>query len=168
LKFLCKGGKDRAVPLPGSISGKLEVQLDAVKRIHDTDVADGYGEAWLPEAFAKKIGPAARNLGWQYLFPSKKRSVDPRSGKTMRHHVLDSGLQKAVRAAVHRAGLTKRVTCHTFRHSYATHLLESGVNIRIVQELMGHADVKTTEIYTHVMQKNIETVTSPLDSLLAV
>ena len=86
----------------------------------------------------------------------------------MRHHVLDSGLQKAVRATVPRAGLTKRVTCHTFRHSYATHLLESGVNIRIVQELMGHADVKTTEIYTHVMQKNIETVTSPLDSLLAV
>jgi integrase len=160
-----KGGKDRAVPLPGSISRKLEIQLDTVKRIHDADVADGYGEAWLPEAFAKKIGPAARSLGWQYLFPSKKRSVDPRSGKTMRHHVLDSGLQKAVRAAVHRAGLTKRVACHTFRHSYGTHLLESGVNIRIVQELMGHADVKTTEIYTHVMQKNIETVTSPLDSL---
>jgi site-specific recombinase XerD len=161
-----KGGKDRAVPLPGSISGKLEIQLDAVKRIHDTDVADGYGEAWLPEAFARKIGPAARSLGWQYPFPSKKRSIDPRSGKTMRHHVLDSGLQKAVRAAVDRAGLTKRVTCHTFRHSYATHLLESGVNIRIVQEIMGRADLKTTEIYTHVMQKNIETVTSPLDSLL--
>ncbi len=99
------------------------------------------------------MGPGASDLGWQYLFPAKTRSVDPRSGRERRHHVLASGLQKAVRAAVRRAGLTKRVTCHTFRHSYATHLLENGVNIRIVQELMGHADVKTTEIYTHVMQK---------------
>ena len=160
-----KGGKDRSVPLPSTVVMKIEAQIETVRLFHETDISDGYGEAWLPEGFARKIGSAAFDLGWQYLFPAKKRSVDPRSGKTMRHHVMSSGLQKAVRAAVRRARLTKRVTCHTFRHSYATHLLENGVNIRIVQELMGHADVKTTEIYTHVMQKNIGAVASPLDIL---
>ena len=160
-----KGGKDRGVPLPQNLTGKLNTQLETVGRIHAADLADGFGEAWLPNGFARKIGPAARDLGWQYLFPAKKRSTDPRSGRVRRHHVLASGLQKAVRTAVRRAGLTKRVTCHTVRHSYATHLLENGVNIRIVQELMGHADVKTTEIYTHIMQKNLSAVASPLDVL---
>ena len=150
-----KGGKDRGIPAPKTIIGKLQGQLGTVKRIHEADLADGYGDAWLTEGFAKKIGPAARDLGWQYLFPAKQISIDPRSGKKHRHHVLSSGLQKAVRAAVRRTGLSKRVTCHTFRHSYATHLLEDGVNIRVVQKLMGHADVKTTEIYTHVMQKDL-------------
>ena len=100
-----------------------------------------------------------------YVFPAKKLSKDPRSGTLRRHHVLESGLQKAVKAAVDRAGITKRVSCHTFRHSFATHLLENGVNIRVVQELMGHADVKTTEIYTHVMEKDLSAVLSPLDAL---
>lgn len=162
---LGEGGKDRSVALPEVISTKVRAQLDAVERIHAADLKDGFGEAWLPEAFGRKIGPAARDLGWQYLFPSKKRSIDPRSGKERRHHVLASGLQKAVRNAAKRAGLAKTVTCHTFRHSYATHLLENGVNIRIVQELMGHADVKTTEIYTHVMKKDVKAAISPLDSL---
>jgi integron integrase len=162
-----KGGKDRGVPLPRTLVERLGAQLDSVQRIHATDLDEGFGEAWLPEGFAKKIGTADRDLGWQYLFPAKTRSIDPRSGKERRHHVLASGLQKAVRAAVRRSGLTKRVTCHTFRHSYATHLLENGANIRIVQELMGHADVKTTEIYTHVMQKNLTAVASPLDTLRA-
>lgn len=160
-----KGNKDRSVPLPKSLFGKLQHQIDAVKQIHAADLADGYGEAWLPAGFARKIGSAAKDFGWQYLFPAKKRSIDPRSGKMYRHHVLSSGLQKSVRVAVRRTGLAKRVTCHTFRHSYATHLLENGVNIRVVQELMGHADVKTTEIYTHVMQKNLSSVESPLDQL---
>ena len=106
---------------------------------------------YLPGALARKYPNAPKSFGWQYVFPSKKRSTDPSSGETRRHHVLESGLQKAVRAAVRRAGITKPVGCHTFRHSFATHLLENGVNIRVVQELMGHADVKTTEIYTHVM-----------------
>ena len=135
--------------------------METVRRIHTADLAEGFGEAWLPEGFARKMGPGARDLGWQYLFPAKKRSVDPRSGMERSHHVLASGLQKAVR----RSGLTKRVTCHTFRHSNATHLLENGVNIRIVKELMGHADVKTTEFNTHVMQKNLAAVASPSDTL---
>lgn len=160
-----KGGKDRVLPMPRTLHEKLTNQIEAVKEYHDQDLAEGFGEAWLPEAFARKIGSASKDLGWQYLFPSKRRSIDPRSSKERRHHVLASGLQKAVRIAVKRAGLTKRVTCHTFRHSYATHLLENGANIRVVQELMGHADVKTTEIYTHVMQKDISVVQSPLDTL---
>jgi site-specific recombinase XerD len=160
-----KGGKDRGVPLPKSLIDKIRTQMDTVQRFHAVDLEIGFGEAWLPEGFAKKIGPAARDLGWQYLFPAKNRSIDPRSGRERRHHVLSSGLQKAVRAAVRRAGLTKRVPCHTFRHSYATHLLENGANIGLFQELMDHADVKTTEIYTHVMQKNLNAVESPLDTL---
>ena len=160
-----KGDKDRSVPIPKSVISKLKRQTTVVKKFHESDLTDGYGAAWLPAGFARKIGSAAKDFGWQYLFPAKKRSIDPQSGKTYRHHVLSSGLQKSVRAAVRRAGLTKRVTCHTFRHSYATHLLENGVNIRVVQELMGHADVKTTEIYTHVMQKNLSSVESPLDQL---
>ena len=136
-------------------------------------MSDGYGEVYLPGALARKYPNAAKSFGWQYVFPSKTLSTDPRSGKTRRHHVLESGLQKAVRAAVGKAGITKPVSCHTFRHyavypaskGGATHLLENGVNIRVVQELMGHADVKTTEIYTHVMEKDISVVRSPLDAL---
>ena len=108
---------------------------------------------------------AAKSPEWQYLFPSKKRSKDPRTGTTRRHHVQESGLRKAVKTAVKKAGILKSVGCHTFRHCFATHLLENGVNIRVVQELMGHADVKTTEIYTHVMAKDISVVQSPLDGI---
>ena len=160
-----KGGKDRTTLFPESLHPLMKSQVEAVEKLHQEDLADGYGEVYLPGALARKYPNAAKSFGWQYVFPSKTRSTDPRSGKTRRHHVLESGLQKAVKAAVGKAGLTKPVGCHTFRHCFATHLLENGVNIRVVQELMGHADVKTTEIYTHVMEKDISVVRSPLDGL---
>ena len=115
---LGKGGKDRGVPLPKTLAEKLNTQLETVRHIHTADLAEGFGEAWLPEGFARKMGPGARDLGWQYLFPAKKRSVDPRSGRERRHHVLASGLQKAVRVAALHAGLAKRVTSHTFHPTY--------------------------------------------------
>ena len=115
---LGKGGKDRGVPLPKTLAEKLNTQLGTVRRIHTADLAEGFGEAWLPEGFARKMGPGARDLGWQYLFPAKKRSVDPRSGRERRHHVLASGLQKAVRVAALRTGLTKRITSHAFHPTY--------------------------------------------------
>jgi len=153
------------VVLPESIRPILVGQVKRVEELHGADLHDGFGEVYIPEALARKYPNACREIGWQYVFPSKSRSVDPRSGKTMRHHVMESGLQKSVKVAVRKAGITKRVGCHTMRHSYATHLLENGINIRMVQELMGHADVKTTEIYTHVMNKDLDAVKSPLDLL---
>ena len=160
-----KGGKDRTTLFPESLQEDLRFHLEKVKRLHDEDLADGYGEVYLPGALAKKYPSAAGEFRWQYVFPGKNLSIDPRSKVKRRHHVLESGLQKAVKAAVNKAGITKRISCHTFRHSFATHLLEDGVNIRVVQELMGHADVKTTEIYTHVMVKDLSAVSSPLDRL---
>jgi integron integrase len=160
-----KGGKDRTVILPDRVSPLLAGHIDKVVDLHKNDLLEGYGEVYLPEALARKYPAACREIGWQYVFPAKNRSVDPRSGKTMRHHILQSGLQKSVKTAAKNAGIRKRVGCHTLRHSYATHLLENGQNIRMVQELMGHADVKTTEIYTHVMEKDLDQVKSPLDLL---
>jgi integron integrase len=160
-----KGGKDRVSIIASFVQEKLQKQLQRVKQLHDEDLAQGYGNVFIPEALARKYPSAEKEFRWQYVFPAKKRSRDPRTGIVRRHHILESGLQKAVKKAVDRAGITKRVSCHTFRHSFATHMLENGVNIRVVQELMGHADVKTTEIYTHVMEKNISDVKSPLDFL---
>lgn len=160
-----KGGKDRTVVLPEAVRPLLTDHVERVVILHAKDVREGFGEVYIPEALARKWPNACREVGWQYAFPSKRRSVDPRSGKTMRHHVMESGFQKAVKEAVKKAGIPKRATVHTLRHSFATHLLENGVNIRMVQELMGHKDVKTTEIYTHVMNKDLNAVQSPLDSL---
>ena len=160
-----KGNKDRITLFPKSLQIELKTQLDLVKHLHEQDLDIGHGAVYLPNALARKYKNAEKDFRWQYVFPSKKLSTDPRSGIVRRHHVLESGLQKAVKAAVNRAQITKRVSTHTFRHSFATHLLEDGVNIRVVQELMGHADVKTTEIYTHVMDKNISATVSPLDGL---
>ena len=160
-----KGGKDRTVVLPETLREALAEHVEKVQDLHRADLRAGYGEVYIPEALARKYPNACREIGWQYVFPSKGRSVDPRSGKTMRHHVKESGLQKAVKTAAHQVGIAKRVGCHTMRHSYATHLLENGINIRMVQELMGHKDVKTTEIYTHVMNKDLDAVKSPLDLL---
>jgi integrase len=121
-------------------------QIDEVKALHYQDLEAGFGEVFIPEALARKYPKASRETGWQWVFPARERSRDPRSGKEMRHHVLESGLQKAVKRATLQAKIHKQIGCHTLRHSFATHLLENGVNIRILQDLLGHADVKTTEI----------------------
>jgi integron integrase len=160
-----KGDKDRVTIFPKIIQDEMRQHLEKIKLLHDEDLARGQGEVYMPGALSEKYPAAAKEFRWQYVFPSKALSRDPRTGVLRRHHVLESGLQKAVKAAVDKAGITKRVSCHTFRHCFATHLLENGVNIRVVQEVMGHADVKTTEIYTHVMEKDISVVLSPLDML---
>lgn len=160
-----KGGKDRKVNLPLNIKDELKTHIDMVKNLHEKDMMEGHGEVYIPEALSRKYPNARYEFRWKYVFPSKNPAPDPRTGVIRRHHVIESGLQKAVKTAVDKAGITKRVTCHTFRHSFATHLLENGVNIRVVQELMGHSNVKTTEIYTHVMEKDISRALSPIDSL---
>ena len=160
-----KGNKDRTVILPEKIRPALAQHIDRVRRLHQQDIKEGFGAAYLDESLLRKYPQACRETRWQYVFPARKRSIDPRSGVERRHHVKESGLQKAVKLAVNKAGINKRVGCHTLRHSYATHLLENGMNIRMVQELMGHADVKTTEIYTHVMNKDLDQAKSPLDFL---
>ncbi len=160
-----KGGKDRTTILPRNLHDDLLAQIAYVKSLHHSDLVAGFGEVYIPEALARKYRNAARETGWQWVFPAKERSRDPRSGKEMRHHVLESGLQKAVKRAAQQAGIDKRVGCHTLRHSFATHMLENGANIRVLQELLGHADVKTTEIYTHVMSRDIRSLQSPLDRI---
>jgi len=160
-----KGGKDRTTILPKNLRDEMLRQIAAVKTLHYKDLEEGFGEVYVPESLARKYPKASRSTGWQWVFPAKAISVDPRSGKKMRHHVLESALQKAVKRAAEKAGIDKKVGCHTLRHSFATHMLENGVNIRVLQELLGHADVKTTEIYTHVMARDIRGLQSPLDRL---
>ena len=160
-----KGNKDRVTVLPPNIVNELQHHIARVTALHHQDLEAGFGEVSMPPALARKYPHAARETGWQYVFPAKKRSIDPRSGVERRHHVLESGLQKAVKRAATRAGITKRVGCHTLRHSFATHMLEKGVNFRRLQDLLGHADVKTTEIYTHVMQKDLDSLPNLLDGM---
>ncbi|HIQ01624.1 MAG TPA: integron integrase, partial [Anaerolineales bacterium] len=158
-----KGMKDQVTILPQSVIPFLQEHLRHVKRVHEEDLDRGYGSVYLPYALEHKYPKASREWVWQYVFPASKLSKDPRSGVIRRHHINESSLQKAVKRAARRAGINKRVTCHTFRHSFATHLLENGYDIRTVQELLGHKDVKTTMIYTHVMNQGPLAVRSPLD-----
>lgn len=158
-----KGMKDRVTMLPQAVVPTLRAHLAQVRRLHEQDLAAGFGAVYVPFALDRKYPSAPREWGWQYVFPADKYSTDPRSGAVRRHHAHESGLQRAVREAAHKAGLTKPVGCHTFRHSFATHLLEAGYDIRTVQELLGHKDVKTTMIYTHVLNRGGLAVRSPLD-----
>jgi len=158
-----KGFKDRVTMLPESIAAILRAHLVKVKALHEEDLAAGVGEVYLPFALDKKYPNAGREWGWQYIFPSKNLSVDPRSDKTRRHHLDEKGVQRAMKQAVRDAGLVKPATPHTLRHSFATHLLQAGYDIRTVQELLGHSDVSTTMIYTHVLNKGGKGVVSPLD-----
>ena len=146
-----KGEKDRVTPLPESVIPDFKRQIERVRLLHEEDLAAGYGEVYLPNALSLKYPNAAREFLWQYIFPAQKRSLDPRAGMERRHHLDSSGLQRAVKGAARKAGIRKRVSCHTFRHSFATHLLQNGYDIRTVQELLGHKDVRTTMIYTPVL-----------------
>ncbi|MGL4407992.1 MAG: integron integrase [Zoogloea sp.] len=160
-----KGFKDRVTMLPLSLVPALRVQIQQAQRVHGVDLAAGRGEVHLPYALARKYPTAGREWGWQYVFPAEGLSLDPLDGVERRHHVSDQAVQRALKQAVRAVGLVKPATPHTLRHSFATHLLESGYDIRTVQELLGHSDVKTTMIYTHVLNRGGRGVVSPADAL---
>jgi len=160
-----KGGRDRVTILPVSVQPPLRTHLRRVERQHQIDLEEGAGAVELPGAFREKVPSASRAWPWQWVFPATRRYVDQATGEQRRHHLHDTGIQKAVTQAVRDAGIPKRATCHTFRHSFATHLLEAGYDIRTVQELLGHRDVRTTMIYTHVLNRGRMGVRSPVDLL---
>ena len=159
-----KGQKDRVTPFAEKLKPKLKAHIEKVKKLHEEDLENGGGEVYLPEGLERKYPKVGKQIQWQYVFPSKKLSKDPVSGKKRRHHINETGLQKAIKRAAQKTQIMKRVSCHNLRHSFATHLLEKGYDIRTVQELLGHKDVRTTMIYTHIMQKGAFCVKSPLDN----
>ena len=159
-----KGARDRVTMLPAPLAEPLKRQIASAREVHERDLAAGYGTVELPDALSRKYPRAQYELGWQFVFPSHRLSRDPRSGAMRRHHLYENYLTRGVKHAARAAGIVKPVSCHTLRHSFATHLLESGYDIRTVQELLGHADVSTTMIYTHVLNKGGRGVTSPLES----
>jgi integron integrase len=158
-----KGARDRVTMLPAPLAEPLKRQIAGAREVHERDLAAGYGTVELPHALSRKYPRAQYELGWQFVFPSHRLSRDPRSGALRRHHLYENYLTRGVKRAARAAGIVKPVSCHTLRHSFATHLLESGYDIRTVQELLGHADVSTTMIYTHVLNKGGRGVTSPLE-----
>jgi integron integrase len=158
-----KGNKDRVTVLPSSLHEELRVCIHRSKLLHELDLKEGFGAVSMPYALSRKYPNAETSLGWQYVFPSDSRSTDPLSGRIKRHHLYHTSVQKQVKRAIGQAGILKHGSCHTFRHSFATHLLEDGYDIRTLQELLGHKDVKTTMIYTHVLNKGGRGVTSPID-----
>ncbi|WP_370538444.1 integron integrase [Ideonella sp.] len=160
-----KGGKDRVTVLPENLMLPLRDQMARARQQHERDLADGLGAVWMPDALAVKYPGAARSWGWQWVFPAASISTDPRSGERRRHHLMEQSVQKAVKLAAQRAGIDKPCTPHVLRHSFATHLLQAGYDIRTVQELLGHSDVRTTMIYTHALNRGGHGVRSPLDAI---
>lgn len=158
-----KGGKDRHTVLPRKLAEPLQRELERVRLVHEQDLAAGFGAVWLPHALARKYPNAPRAFGWQYVFPASRLSTDPRGGRKRRHHFDDAVLSRAIKRACRLAAIAKPVSAHTLRHSFATHMIESGYDIRTVQELLGHKDVTTTQIYTHVLNRGAGGVLSPLD-----
>ena len=160
-----KGMKDRVTPFPDNLESLLRNHLERVKMIHEKDLAQGYGSVYLPNALARKYPKAEREWNWQYVFPGRGLSKDPRSGIIRRHHLDQSAINRAIKQAARQTEITKKVSAYTFRHSFATHLLQRGTDIRTIQSLLGHKDLETTMIYTHVLKQGGEGVVSPLDDL---